>query len=454
MKLKKSSYLIAGALLGALALPAQADDAMLDLLKVLRDKGTISSQDYELLKNAAAADQQAKEDVAKKLEKVEKESVNVKLDKGLKISSGDDAFEMKLGGRVMADYAWIDDDRDLDGNGSEFRRTRFFMSGKAFNDWKYKLQVDFAGNGVDLKDAYIGYTGFDNVDLTVGNHKMPFGLEELTSSKYITFMERSAPTGLFSPSRQNGLSVGTGGDNWSFKAAAHMQGIDNDNDDRDEDYGYGGRVTFAPLVNGQNIIHLGAAWHHQEYEKNGLTNGAFGAQRFRARPEIHTINTRPYDTTINGAEDSDTFGLEAAFVQGPFSMQAEYFTRDINTTTDDVDFKGYYVYGSWFLTGESRNYSASSGAFKRVTPNSEVGKGGSGAWELALRYSDLDLYDTANSVAAFGEEGDITTIGLNWYATRNIRLMANYTSSTVEYPGTNLSDDDIKAFQVRGQIDF
>lgn len=454
MKLKTSALLIAGALFGAATLPAQANnDAMMDLLKVLRDKGTISSEDYQLLKSAADADQVSNEEVAEKIEKVEKESVSVKLDKGLKISSGDKAFEMKLGGRVMTDYAWIDDDRDLDGNGSEFRRARFFMSGKAFNDWKYKLQIGYASEEVDIEDAYIGYTGFDNVNITLGHHKMPFGLEELTSSKYITFMERGVATG-FSPSRQNGLSVGTGGDNWSFKAAAHLEGTDNENDGRDEDYGYGGRVTFAPIADGQNILHLGAAWHHLEYEENGLVNGTFDQQRFRFRPEIHTINTRPYDTRINGAEDQDTFGLEAAVVLGSVSLQGEYFMRDVGTTTDDVDLDGYYVFGSWFLTGESRNYDASSGDFGRVTPNSIVGQGGTGAWELALRYSEIDLYDTASSVAAFGEEGDITTIGLNWYATSNIRLMANYVNATVEYPGTTQSDDDIKAFQVRGQIDF
>lgn len=455
MKLKKSSYLIAGALLGALAMPAQADDAMLDLLKVLRDKGTISAQDYQLLKNAAAADQAANEEVAKKVEKVEKEAVSVSLKKGaLKMKSGDGAFSAQLGGRIMADYANIDDDRDLDGNGSEFRRARLFMKGTVFNDWAYKAQFDFAEDDISTKDLYLQYKGFDAFDLTLGNHKMPFGLEERTSSKYITFMERSSPNDVFAVGRKNGLSLSTNGDNWTLMGAVHMEGVSNDNDGRDEDYGYGARATFAPFVDGKNIVHLGAAWHHQEYEKNGLVNGVYDAQRFRARPEIHTINTRPYDTSIAGAEDADTFGLEAAFVHGPFSLQTEYFTKDVSTTTDDADLDGYYVYGSWFLTGESRSYDASSGDFGRVTPNSTVGQGGTGAWELALRYSDIDLYDTANSIAAFGEEGDITTIGLNWYATRNIRFMANYVNATVEYPGTTQSDDDIKAFQVRGQIDF
>lgn len=71
--------------------------------------------------------------------------------------------------------------------------------------------------------------GWVPLKLTLGNHKMPFGLEELTSSKYITFMERSAANEAFSVGRQNGLSVGTHGDNWTFAVAAHLEGIDNEN---------------------------------------------------------------------------------------------------------------------------------------------------------------------------------------------------------------------------------
>jgi len=62
LKLKTSAILIAGALFGAATLPAQANnDAMMDLLQVLRDKGTISNDDYKLLTNAAAADKEMAE---------------------------------------------------------------------------------------------------------------------------------------------------------------------------------------------------------------------------------------------------------------------------------------------------------------------------------------------------------------------------------------------------------
>jgi len=443
LKIKTSSLLIAGALFGAAVLPAQANnDAMMDLLKVLRDQGTITAQNYDLLANASKADKEAVEEVINKVAKVEKESTTVSLKDGaLKFKSGDKAFETQIGGRVMADYAFMNDnDLNNRGNASELRRARLFIKGKAYTDFGYKLQLDFGGDSVEIKDAYLQYNGWKPASVTLGNHKMPFGLEELTSSKYITFMERSAANEIFSVGRKNGLSVGTNGDNWSLTGAVHMDGIDNNNLNQDEDYGYGARVTFAPIAEKTQVVHLGAALHHQNYQKTGGASG-----KVSGRPEVHTA-----DKIFNGAsitaEDYDQFGLEAATVFGPFSAQAEYFKRDINATVSGLDqnLDAWYAYGSYFITGESRAYDASKGEFGRVKPKSVVGQGGYGAWEVALRYTDINLEDNGA-----GDKGNITTVGLNWYTTRNIRLMADYTTANVDG-----KKDDFNAFQVRGQIDF
>ncbi len=456
MKNKTSSLFVAATLLSATVSPVLANnEAMLNLLQVLRDQGTISSENYRLLANAAKSDKEATEKVVNKVKEIEKDTATVSLKGGhLKFKSRDGLFSAQVGGRIMADYASISDDRNRDGDGSEMRRSRIFLKGKIVNDWNYKAQFDFAEDSLTTKDLYIAYKGFKPVTLTLGNHKISNGLEENTSSKYITFMERSTINDIFAVGRKNGLSLATGGSNWSFMTGLHMDGVSNNNVDQNEDYGYGARLTFAPLSEKSKALHLGVSAHRQEYESTPLAGGAFGQQRFRARPEIHTINTRPYDTKIDGVDSADTFGLESAVVFGPFSAQAEYFSKDLNTTTDDVSFDGWYVYGSYFLTGESRSYKAKKGSFGRVSPMSTVGKGGYGAWELALRYSDIDLYDTGAAVNTMGEEGDVTTIGLNWYATPNVRFMANYVMANVEYPGTTNADEDIKAFQLRAQVDF
>ncbi len=111
---------------------------------------------------------------------------------------------------------------------------------------------------------------------------------------------------------------------------------------------------------------------------------------------------------------------------GPFSLQGEYFWT--NTDAPDVDdpsFTGWYAFGSWFVTGESRTYN--DGAFDRVKPtnNFYIGQPGWGAVELALRYSALDLTDGGIE----GGEQQNVTVGINWYLNPSYRIMLNYVNA-------------------------
>jgi len=440
---------------GILSFPAaSADDALMDLIKVLRDKGTINDADFQVLKNAATSEKQQdevaeKEEIIKQVTEATKDNVKVKTgSSGLKIESQDGAFKFQVGGRVMVDTAIYDKDKTSLGSGAEIRRARLFARGTVYNDWFYKAQIDFAGDDVSLKDVYLGYQGFDDVKITIGNHKEPFSLEELTSSKYITFMERGLPNA-FSPGRDIGISASTHGEKWGAKAGFFFDGVKNDNSPDAQGWGVTGRLHFVPMMENENVIHLGAAASYRGDGGDEL--------RFRERPESHVTSTRLVDTgTISDYSNQTLLGAEAAAVFGPFSLQGEYMQTsvDVDGPGSDPDFSGWYVFGSYFLTGEHRPYKASSGTFGRVKPKSVVGKGGHGAWELAARYSSIDLDDSGID----GGEEDNITVGLNWYATPNIRFMANYirasTDPTSEVKYASAGDEDANIYQLRGQVDF
>lgn len=439
----------------AISLPAiSADDALMDLVKVLRDKGTITDTEYQVLKDAASAERQSdetveKEEIKQQVAEATKDTVKVKTgSSGLKVESQDGEFKFQIGGRVMVDAAVYDKDKTSLGTGAEIRRARLFAKGTVYNDWFYKAQIDFAGNEVSLKDVYMGYQGYDPVKITIGNHKEPFSLEEQTSSKYITFMERGLPNA-FSPGRDTGISVSSHGEKWGARAGYFFDGVKNDNSPDAQGWGVTGRAHFAPIAEQERVIHVGAAASYRGDGGNDI--------RFRERPESHVTSTRLVDTgTIDGYSHQTLLGAEAAAVFGPFSAQGEYIQTsiDVDSPGSDLDFSGWYVFGSYFLTGEHRPYKASSGTFERVKPKSIVGKGGHGAWELAARYSSIDLQDSGIDG---GEEDDIT-VGLNWYATPNIRFMVNYIrastdpTSVVKY--STAGDEDANIFQLRGQVDF
>ena len=64
------------------------------------------------------------------------------------------------------------------------------------------------------------------------------------------------------------------------------------------------------------------------------------------------------------SEQVDLLGFEAAYSQGPLSLQAEM----VQSSLDTADATAWYLMARYFLTGESRPYTASSGVFSRVKP--------------------------------------------------------------------------------------
>ena len=369
----------------------------------------------------------------------------------IKVSSDDGKFETTLGGRLQVDAAWYNEDKvNFDGqNGTEFRRARLFVEGKMYDVWGYKAQYDFAGNETNIKDAYISYSGFDFAKIKIGQFKQPASLDELTSSKYITFMERALPVEAFATSRRIGLGANHKTEHWTWAASLYGR-EEGDDTTGDQGYGAGARLTWAPWNEKTRVLHLGAWGAWEDPNDNEV--------RFRARPESHKTNTRLVDT--GDIPDPDNYwkaGAEAAVVFGPFSVQGEYINVAAQSNApgvSDPDFNGWYTFASWFLTGESRNYK--EGVFGRVSPKSIVGKGGIGAWELAVRYSSIDLDDSGIN----GGEEDNITVGLNWYATKYVRFMANYIRANADPVNADIQDsqgqddDEPNIFQIRAQIDF
>ena len=113
------------------------------------------------------------------------------------VSAQSPVKDIEFGGRIMYDMAvWENTTNDVatQMSGTEFRRVRFYNSGKIYGNVKYKLQLDFAGGKIAFKDVWMELNKLPiKGNLRVGHFKEPLRLEAITSSKYITFMERSLP---------------------------------------------------------------------------------------------------------------------------------------------------------------------------------------------------------------------------------------------------------------------
>jgi phosphate-selective porin OprO/OprP len=352
----------------------------------------------------------------------------------------------KLRGRVYFDAASIDWDNGAGSNdftGTEFRTARLGVEGRWFQ-WDYKAEFDFAGDEVTAKDVILTYRG-DGFSVNFGNQKTPNSLDEQTSSRYTSFMERGTATDLFGLDRRLGVTIKTSGDNYSFAAGVFGGQADDfgSSSGNDETTAVAARVTLNPVNSDDLLVHLGASVRMLDYAEQGT--------RVRARPRTHTTTRivtadfRP-GRPLGQADTSTLIGLEGAIVSGPFHASAEWMSMEMDGPTGDPSFDSYFVNLGWFLTGETRAYRASSGAFNRTTPSRTVSQGGPGAWEIAVRYDFSDL----NDVAA----GELTTwtAGVNWYAEKYVRFMANIVDAELVVPGA--ANTDVTGFQLRAQWDF
>lgn len=387
---------------------------------------------------------------------------------GLELRSADGAFVFNVGGRFQFDTAFFDTDpqwarrgaeypeyglkNELDG--LEFRRARLSLGGTIYRDVAYRAEYDFAvdspgADGGRFADVYLELKNLPYLgSLRIGHTQEPFTLEEMTSYRYLTFLERSL-TNTFAPSFNVGImarnSLLKDQMTWTLGLFKTTDDWPSENDSNEKDgWAVTGRITGQPWKSedGRRYLHLGASATHRDPD---------GPFRYRSRPEAHLaqayLNTGQLETNSVLA-----YGGEMLMVYGPASLQAEYVRSELDVEDmGNRDFSSYYVSGSWFLTGESRPYSAALGSPTRVRPKHPFSlrdeTRGWGAWEVAMRYSRLDL----NDGPVRGGEMTDWTFALNWYLNANTRIMLNY---IVAEPENDLSDGQVRILQSRVQVDF
>ena len=417
-----------------------------DLLKILRENGAITQKQFEQLTEkkvtsdasviSAVKDTQYKISTGKK---------------GISIKSTDGAYAFAVGGRVQTDVNFFFPNSEA-GNGMEARRVRLKGYGKLAHDWKYKAEIDFSEySKIDLTDGWLAYTGFDNVTIKVGHQKVPFSFQSENSSNWQTFQER-AQTDAFIDTpylgrRRMGLTVAYDDDLFYGRAGAFAAGI-NEDGEFNQSFGTAARGLVSLVNDKDQHFHVGGSVH---YRDTTADDGV--ALRFKYHPEAHIGGTW-IDSGSDLSEDSIlAANAEIAGYLGPLHGQAEFTTMNVERTggLTDLNFYSYYAEVGYFLTGEHMNWKQSAGQWKRVKVGHEVGNGGVGAWEVAARYSHLDLSD--GNFSAAGRTNNWTA-ALNWWATNNVALRLNYVFSDRDLVIDTLKDDFVHALTARAQVVF
>jgi phosphate-selective porin OprO/OprP len=411
------------------------------------------------------------------------------------IQSADGRFTANLKGVMQLDAAAYFQDnvtaaqtdthaRDLN-DGVNFRRARIGIDGKLFGDFNYSILYDFGGTGAEdagkIQELWVEYAGFKPLKVRVGAFAPNVGLADATSTNGMLFLERPAPAEIARTvaggDRRVGLQVQGTGETWLVAGAVTGPTISSLNSTAsgfnaqnfDEQLGYTGRVAWTPIKGEDWRAHLGL--NGSVVTQVGDTGPASAVRypfQLRDRPELTVDGTRLIDTGAIDAEGARQFGLEAGFQKANFLVEAEYFDVEIkrrNSTFSDPSFTGYYVQGSWVITGEPRAWSQDTATWgaPKVGKNFNPKAGEWGALEVAGRYSVADLDDNEGNeglaTPAGGIRGgrqEVVSVGVNWYLNPIVRLMVDYQHVDIDRLRANGQQigQDYDALSARAQLAF
>lgn len=390
---------------------------------------------------------------------------------GFSIGSADGAHVFKLRGLLQADNRsyFGDDDPNLR-NDNVLRRVRPRFQGTLYNIFDFDINTDFAKDATaTVQDAYINARFKPWFQVQAGKFKTPFSLERLQSGTWSRFAERSYVADSISPNRDVGVKVH--GDLFDKKLNYNIGVLNGIGDggsgkqdgDTNTDKSFVARVFAEPFKGSDSVL-------------AGLGFGLAGTWSDEAGDAVTDKYQTPgrqtlfqYAGTTLGDGDKIRWSPQAYYYYGPFGIIAEYArsSTDVKRGANkaELDNDAWQVAASWVLTGEDNNFAG-------ITPkqNFDLDKSGWGAWEIALRYHELEIDKDAFAGAAgvrfagtpnaatgvnITKKAQTWTAGLNWYLNKNIKIAASYDHTSFDSADVAIRDrEDENALFTRFQVAF
>ncbi len=334
--------------------------------------------------------------------------------------------DFDINGRLHLDGAVHSSDEAEFSDGLNERRVWLGAVGSIDENWDGFITADLAGNDVTLADVWLR-RDLSPGNLWIGQFKQPQGMHFLTSSNEITFMERSPVITALSPLYRLGAGYELPLEDATVTATAFGRNI-SDDVEADTDMPLGGalRATHNREL-GDGLLHLGASVSYEEFDR--VVSKTIGEQ-----PELRGADggSNLVEAEVEDVDDILRSGVELAYIDGPLSFEAEYLNADFSTDNDtEPTFNGYHLQASYVFGGRRAYSGGVIGGVERQE---------AAAWELAARYSSLDLVDEGLE----GGEMNNVTLGVNYYPSDNVRFMTNLVFVDVEDAGDvdDLAEDE------------
>lgn len=374
------------------------------------------------------------------------------------VTRGTSNATIKLFGRLHADYYGFPSTDEgaerFEGEDPQdrflFRRLRIGVQGDINTNMFYKMETEFADpNNFEFRDVFFGFRDVPFLQsLVIGNQKRPYGLDHLNSSRYNVFIGRPNVIEAFNEDarRLGVVSYGVSDDlryNWRY-GLYNLERIQDDGIYIGDAYQLqvAGRLAttywWDECSDGRGYGHFAVAGTIADPDETGGPLNDNEA-RFRTRPEARTGDRWLNTGRIDDVENFSLIGVEHVLNYGAVQWvsEAQVLSNDRFHGAEDAGFWGGYTYVSYFLTGEHMPWDREDGTLGRIKPHEDFflvrdcrGRcgGGWGAWQIAARYSYLDL----NDADVFGGEAESVTLGLNWYWNQNAGMQFNWVNGNIK----------------------
>jgi phosphate-selective porin OprO/OprP len=346
-------------------------------------------------------------------------------------------------------FDWRGFDPDLDEDTYDLDLARVGIKGELTRHLDYEVEREFDAHGwQDWKDVFLNWDTFDSFSVRGGRFKIPFGFEQNLGRTDIDFVYRARVSTQLTPARDKGV---TAYGRFFGRGLTYEAGVFNTDGDigkltepqfdpeAADELGptYAGRVTatvFRPLV-GEDVelraLRVGLAYTNGNLPEglNSLRGEtAYGYDYF---PPVYVKGRR------------QRLGLELDWTPGPFGVRAEWIqSREDrhdqglgNADLSDVIGTGWYLYGTWIVTGQDKD--------DNISMRRSLLRGGPGAVELAMRYEELAFGSASQDGTAqrnpraehlLENRDRIWTAGVNWYAMPHVKVVANAIHESFEDP--------------------
>jgi len=326
-------------------------DRVDDLIQLLIDKGTISKDEGTALKKKLGPEAPAQQQQASAQQEEWTKKIEVGYNKGAYIKTPDGRFSLRtnVGLQGQFNYQWLEGQEDK--TTFQVKRARLWFTGNAFESWlKYYTQITLE-QSVNLRDAYMEADYYKAAVPRVGQYKVPFDREFLTSAFNLQLIDRSIANNQFNLGRDIGVQVAGFplGDLFEYRVGM-FNGSGANQDNVNTEYMYVGRAVltpFGPYAYSQAAL--------DDPKKPLLAIGVAGAYMPGLDPGERRILAGVLGSTSVVPVKSDVSELvgDMAFKLHGFSFEGGYYYRIIDpkapTRFGSTNAWGYYAQAGYFL---------------------------------------------------------------------------------------------------------